>query len=71
MNFVALWEIFDIYFGSWGVGTWLKFDEEKGKIHIECFMMMVGDDGTPARKMQKEIEACLNKTTLNFGIVEE
>jgi len=54
------------YFGSWGTGAWLKFDEETGKIHIDCFMMMVGADGNPAQKMLKEIEACLNKTTLNF-----
>lgn len=54
------------YFGSWGAGAWLKFDDEAGKIHIDCFMMMVGADGNPARKMLKEIEACLNKTTLNF-----
>ena len=59
------------YLGNWGVGTWLKFDEEAGKIQIECFPMAAVLDNKLARKMLKEIEACLNKITLNFGSVEE
>ena len=47
----------------WGEGpaAWLKYNDESQKVQLECFSMS-GINNDFARKMQKEIEKCLNST---------
>jgi hypothetical protein len=41
---------------SWGVsGAWLKFDDDAGKIHLECFPLAGIQENKKALKMQNEI----------------
>ena len=46
---------------TWGTAAWLKFDNDAGKIYIECFPMSGDTHHSHAYAMQKEIEDCLQK----------
>ena len=59
LKFREKWNIFK----KWGAAAWLKFDSEVRKIQIECFPLAGIQDNDLARKMQKEIEQCLNEPT--------
>jgi len=51
------------FFKLRGTGAWLKYDNEAGKLHIECFLI-AGMRHDLSRKMQKEIEKCLKLSEL-------
>ena len=60
LKFRTRFNFFRNMFGT-GPAAWLKFDGESGKVQLECFSMS-GVNNDLARKMQKEIEKCLNST---------
>jgi len=49
-------------FKWWGAAAWLKLDGDAGKIQLECFPVVYGQNAF-VQKMQKEIEKCLTINT--------